>query len=319
MSKKLIKNLSLTVLGAAVGTAGICFSVNEILFNRKLKPDDKISRKIAGTNADHLQDFLKNNLEWVEKYGYETHYIYSNRGEKLTGYLMKTRTPSDYYTFCAHGYRSYGKKEFCGVAQYYLDKGFNVFFPDHIASGESEGTHCTFGYYEKEDCIKWLEYLNTLYGNNIKILLHGVSMGSATVCMMSEKENLPKNVKAIVADCGFSKAVDLFSHKTKDVVGICPKSLMKLGGEICKKQLGFRYTEISPVDSVKNAKVPILFIHGKLDALVPCSMVYELYDACTSEKALLIIDDADHAQSYFKDKEKYCRVLSEFLNKYYFE
>ncbi len=317
MSKNPLKKLTLTALGLGAGAVGVCVAVNEFLFNRKLKPDDSLSRKIAGTNADHLQDFLENNLKWVEDYGYETHYIYSNRGEKLTGYLLKTKEPSKYYTFCAHGYRSYGKKEFCGVAQYYLEKGINVFFPDHVASGDSEGTHCTFGYYEKEDCIKWLNYLNTLYGEDINILLHGVSMGSATVCMMSAHKNLPENVKAIVADCGFSKAVDLFTYKTQDVTGIKAKHLMKLSNEICKKQLGFRYTEIEPVESVKNAKVPILFIHGEKDALVPCNMVYELYDACTSEKELLVIEDADHAQSYFKAPEKYCETMNNFLNKYY--
>ncbi len=147
MSKKLLKKLTLTALGLGAGAVGVCVAVNEALFNRKLKPNEKFSRKISGTNADHLQDFLENNLNWVEDYGYENHYIYSNRGEKLTGYLLKTKEPSNYYVFCAHGYRSYGKKEFCGVAQYYLEKGINVFFPDHIASGESEGTHCTFGYY----------------------------------------------------------------------------------------------------------------------------------------------------------------------------
>ncbi len=318
MNKKILKKLSIATISLGAGAVGACVAVNEFLFNRKLKPDDSLSRKIAGTNADHLQDFLQNNLKWVEDYGYETHCIYSNRGEKLTGYLLKTKEPSKYYAFCAHGYRSYGKKEFCGVAQYYLDKGINVFFPDHIASGESEGTHCTFGYYEKEDCIKWLKYLNTLYGEDTEILLHGVSMGSATVCMMSERVDLPDNVKCIVADCGFSKAVDLFTYKTKDVTGLQAKRLMKLSNEICKKQLGFRYTEIEPVESVKNARVPILFIHGKLDALVPCSMAYELFDACGNEKELLIIEDADHAQSYFKHRDKYTSVLGGFLDKYFF-
>ncbi len=143
-------------------------------------------------------------------------------------------------------------------------------------------------------------------------------MGSATVCMMSAHDGLPQNVKAVVADCGFSRAVDLFLYKTKDVTGICPKQLMKLSNKICKKQLGFKYTEISPVDSVKIAKVPIFFIHGKNDALVPCDMVYELYDACSSEKELLVIEDADHAQSYFKAPEKYRETMDNFLNKYYF-
>ncbi len=314
--KKLTKLAFISAGAVAVGYSMCCLT-SELLFNRKMKPSDELSRKIAGTNADHLQSFLEDNLKWLEDYGYETHCITSDRGENLVGYLLRPEKPSDKYIFCAHGYRSYGKKEFCGVAQHYIKKGYNVFFPDHVASGESEGKYCTFGYYEKNDCIKWLQYMLDCFGEDIVIYLHGVSMGSATVCMMSEMDELPENVKAIVADCGFSSATELYSYKAQEVANIKGKNTLKLVSKINKKRLGFYFEEIEPVKSVKNAKVPILFIHGALDALVPCHMAYELYDACGNEgKELLIIEDADHAQSYFKNRGKFTSALDRFLEKH---
>lgn len=304
---------SLAVSATAVyGTLTLC---DELLFNKKLIPPTDISRKISGCDAEHLGEFLEKNLEWVENYGYERHFIISDRGERLVGYLLRAENDSKTYAFCAHGYRSNGKKEFCGVAQYYLSRGINVFFPDHIASGESEGTHCTFGFYEKDDCMKWLNYLNETFGEDIKIFLHGVSMGSATVCMMSESEALPKNVKAIVSDCGYSTALSLFEYKLK-AMGIQMNPLVKAVNVASKINHGVDLESLKPVESVKKAKLPMFFIHGRKDKLVPCYMGEQLYITCGSEdKELMIIEDADHAQAFFKDRETYEKRLGAFLDR----
>ena len=42
-------------------------------------------------------------------------------------------------------------------------------------------------------------------------------------------------------------------------------------------------------------------------------MTYENYDACASSKSLLIVPGADHAMSYYVDKESYERALKEFF------
>ncbi len=306
--------------GLAAGTVcaascyGLCCLIDELLFNRNMVPSPEISQKISGCDNSHHGDFLKNNLEWVENYGYEKHYIISDRGQKLTGYLMKAEEESKKYVFAAHGYRSYGKKEFSGVAQYYLKNGFNVFFPDHVASGESEGTHCTFGHYETMDCLKWLSYLKDNFGSDIEIILHGVSMGAATVMMMSAEKSLPENVKATVADCGFSTAEELFEFKLK-ALGVPQKSLIKAVNTVNKRRLGFDFYSLRPIDSVRSASVPMMFIHGDKDALVPSYMATQLYESCGSEKKeILIVEGADHAQSFMTGGEGYIKALGTFLS-----
>lgn len=314
MNKTVIKIFSATV-GVAAVAYGTLTLIDELLFNRKMELPTGISRKISGCDASHLESFLENNLRWVEEYGYERHFLISDRGERLIGYLLKAENDSKTYAFCAHGYRSYGKKEFAAVAQYYLSRGINVFFPDHIASGESEGTHCTFGYHEKEDCMKWLYYLNETFGDDIKILLHGVSMGSATVCMMSERADLPKNVKAIISDCGYTTALKLFEFKTA-AMGVKATSLIKAVNAVSKINHGVDLSKLEPVESVKKAILPMFFIHGRADGLVPCYMGEHLYLACGSEdKELMIIEDADHAQAYFKDAETYKARVGAFIDR----
>ena len=308
--------LILGAVGVATAGYGVCTLIDELLFNKNMILPDSVGAKVSGCDMSHLKELLTNNLKWVEDYGYEKHYIMSDRGEGLVGYLMRPEKPSNIYVFGAHGYRSYGKKEFCGFAQYYLSRGINIFFPDHIASGESEGTHCTFGYYEREDCMKWLRYMTDHFGEDIKIILHGVSMGSATVCMMSGRNNLPENVKFTVADCGFTTAEELFSFKM-DALKIPDIGLMKGVNLANKINHGFEFGDIKPVDSVQNARVPMLFVHGKEDNLVPSYMAQILYDNCsTPKKDILIVEGADHAQAHVHGKEEYEKKIDEFIEKY---
>lgn len=308
--------LGLTVATAATAATayGACCLIDELLFNRNMVLPDSVGKKISGCDSSHLGDFLQNNLKWLEDYGYEKHYIISDSGYKLVGYLFKAKKESDVYLFGAHGYRSYGKKEFSGVAQYYLNKGINVFLVDHVASGESEGVRCTFGYHEVRDCMKWLGYMKDNFGKDIKIILHGVSMGCAAVTMMAGREDLPENVKLIVADCGFTTAKALFDFKLRDL-GVPPKNLINAVDIAHRRIQGCSFDDLTPVKSVKNAKVPMLFIHGAEDNLVPCYMVKELYDACTSEnKDILIVEGADHAQSYKVDKEAFEDKLNKMID-----
>lgn len=312
--KKLIKVTSALAGITAAAAYGVFTLFDEVLFNRSLTPPEGVGQKISGCDNSHLGEFLQNNLKWIEEYGYERHFMYSDRGERLTGYLMKAEKESDIYLFGVHGYRSTGKREFSKFVQYYLNKGINVFLVDHIASGESEGNFCTFGYYEKEDCMKWLSYMTENFGKDIRIILHGVSMGSATVCMMSGREDLPENVKMIVADCGFNRATDFFRFKGKDMGVKKPDGAVKFLDFVNKTNRGFSFEDIRPFDEVKKAKVPMLFAHGKEDKLVPVYMCCELYSVCGSEyKDIVLVDGADHAQAFIKGAEEYQAKLDKMM------
>ena len=68
--------------------------------------------------------------------------------------------------------------------------------------------------------------------------------------------------------------------------------------------------------AVAQSTVPILFIHGSADDFVPCSMSRENYDACASEKELLVIPGATHAMSYYYDTPAYTKAVTDFLKKH---
>lgn len=313
-----MKKLTKAALGtAAVGAAGAWGLLNildRLLVDKNWTVPQSLSDKISGMDGSALDDLLNENLNWLENWGYEKFHMLSCTGHSLTGYLMKAKEPSDAYVFCSHGYRSSGKNEFCGIAQYYLQKGFNVFLVDHVASGESGGKNIGFGYFESKDCLKWLDMLTSTFGENIKIILHGISMGAATVMLMSGDDELPENVKMIVSDCGYTSAWDEFEHKAKDLK--IPHPVLTVVNEINKVTAGYDFKDTNALDSVKKAKVPMLFVHGSADDFVPTKMVYEVYDACGSEiKDLLVVEGADHAHSFVVGKDEYEKKLDEFIGK----
>ena len=75
----------------------------------------------------------------------------------------------------------------------------------------------------------------------------------------------------------------------------------------------FNIDSASPIESVKSAKVPIIFIHGESDTFVPCNMSKKLYDACSNRKHLTIVKNAEHGISYLFDPVLYVTELESFF------
>ena len=80
---------------------------------------------------------------------------------------------------------------------------------------------------------------------------------------------------------------------------------------------GYSFTEASALEQVKKAKVPMLFIHGEKDNFVRTEMVYPLYEACPTEKQLLVVEGAGHAVSYRYAPKLYFDTVFAFLDRFF--
>lgn len=316
---------TIAFLGTAAALGGAVYGLSDALFKaliaREFKVPKAVSKFITEKEDSKGENFLekkyKECMQYINDYGFERHYITSNRGQKLCGYLMRPEKPSDVYVFGSHGYRSDGKGEWCYFAKFYVEEmGYNFFFVDHQSHGESEGDYIGFASHEHKDCLKWLTYLNDNFGKDIKIILHGISMGSATVMLMTGNEDLPENVKFTIADCGYTSAMGEFNYKI-DSLKLPFRPIIPVVSAINHKKAGYDFQkDTDALSAVKKARVPVLFIHGDKDLFVPTYMVYELYDACTSEKELFVVEGADHAKSYHINKEGYEAQIKAMVENY---
>lgn len=218
-----------------------------------------------------------------------------------------------------HGYRSSAARDSAGGFKIAKARGCNILLADQRAHGDSEGRTITMGIKERYDCLDWTNYVVNRFGKETKILLVGLSMGASTVLMASELD-LPENVRGIIADCGYSDVKEILTRvggrlKLPFHLKLPSKiaySLSRMGAKVFGK---FDPEEASPKKALKNCKIPVLIIHGEKDRLVPVYMGHDNYNACQSEKELLIIPDANHGMSYYVDTEKYTKKVAAFINK----
>lgn len=133
---------------------------------------------------------------------------------------------------------------------------------------------------------------------------------------MASGLELPKQVKAIVSDCAFTSAYEVFQSVLKTMYHLPSFPLMNIANWMSKREAGYGLDECNARREVAKAQVPILFIHGDADTFVPCSFVYQLYGACRSEKKLVIIPGASHAEAYYKDTEAYKNAVRSFITSF---
>lgn len=311
MSKRLI-------VGGAVCFAATEAVIASYLLKRTLvrgRADVERTKKMSGTNWVKYIPEIKKKRDWLVKEEHEDVYIKSNDNLKLHGTLFP-RKKSKKIVICLHGYSSNGGiSDYTAISKFYLNKNFNMLMIDARAHGGSEGKYIGFGCLDRYDLLNWINHSIKLLGNDCEILLHGTSMGGATVLMASGL-NLPSNVKGIISDCAFTSAWEVFSDVLKNMYHVPPYPIINIASRMSKRIAGYSLNECNAAEEVKKAKIPILFVHGDNDTFVPCRMSEEIYKNCISPKSIFIVKDAGHAESYYKDTETYERKVQEFIEKY---
>lgn len=134
-------------------------------------------------------------------------------------YILAPR-PTDRVALLVHGYEDNGMG-MMHIASIYHHMGFNLLLPDLHAHGRSEGEAVQMGWLDRLDVMRWMEVANSRFGRggNTRMVLHGVSMGAATVMCVSG-ETLPSYVKCFVEDCGYTSAWDEFEGELHDRFGL---------------------------------------------------------------------------------------------------
>lgn len=210
-----------------------------------------------------------------------------------------------------HGYRGSAERDLSGGVQRCFALGRNILLVDQRTSCGSEGNVITFGVNEHKDCLAWIDFAIKQFGQDVKLVLTGISMGASTVLMAAGKE-LPPNVVGVLADCGFSSAKKIIKKCAEDIH--VPANLVypfiKLGAKLFGH---FDLEEYTPLEAMKTCKVPVIFFHGETDDFVPCDMSRELYAACRSPKRLVTVPDAGHGLVYVVDNDGYFKAVCEFF------
>lgn len=229
------------------------------------------------------------------------------------------RLTAKYYEFAPgapielmfHGYRGSAQRDLSGGVQRCFQIRRSAFLVDQRCSSTSEGKTITFGIREHQDCLDWVDFMVEHFGPDVKIILTGVSMGAATVLMAAGKP-LPPNVIGVLADCGYTSAREIIqevARRLKLPAKMC-YPFVRLGARLYG---GFDPDSYSPLEAVKNCKVPVIFYHGDTDDFVPWDMSRRNYEACASKKLLITVPGAGHGLCFPVDPDGYLKALEDFF------
>ena len=245
--------------------------------------------------------------ERLRTYASEPMEIRSERGERLRGWYIPLGGEGRRIAFIVHGYRSEHAETAGLYLDYYASRGFDLFCCDHTAHGESEGRLIGFDAFECADCLRWIDALCDRFGDDVRIVLHGFSMGAATVLKMSSR--CPEQVRFLVADCGYASG----EEQLRASLGPLYPVMRALNRLIAGYDL--RETDVRP--SLASADKPILFVHGRADPTVAFSNSEELYASYQGPKDCLFVDGARHVESMYVDPAGYAQKLDAMIEAYF--
>ncbi len=308
--------LKKAMLGAGL-LAAVCGGEIAYFYGRTMKrgrAKTERTMKMAGTDWNQYMPLIEGRKEAMMERPHNDVWQTSFDGLKLhaTYFPAQDQQGRQKLVICFHGYTSQGMSDYIGLSDYYQKRGFAMLLPDARAHGASEGEYIGFGCLDRQDALGWVRWAVEELGEETEILLHGTSMGAATLLMLSGL-SLPEQVKGIVSDCGFTSPKEVFTHVLHSMYHLPAFPLIPGADLVNRKLAGYGMDECNAKREVEKAEVPILFIHGGNDTFVPCSMCDEIYEHCGSKKRKLIIEGAAHAESYYKDMESYEEALTEFI------
>jgi len=208
------------------------------------------------------------------------------------------------FTYCLLGGIKY--------ASIFHSLGFDCVLYDHRNHGLSDRALTTMGICEARDLSAVCDWAQERFGADAILGTHGESMGAATV--MLHAAQYPTLAFAI-EDCGYSdlKAELRFALTHRFHLPWFP--VLAFASLFSRLRGGVFYGIVMPKRALKRCEsLPVLFLHGDADELVPFSMMKENFDAKPGKKQLHAFPGASHAGCYHADPTAYATYVTEFLS-----
>ena len=311
MAEKKNKHTVLKVVGAtaAAGTAayaGFGYYVFRNAFDLQ-----KSGLYTAKTGIKRIASGVSEKNEWFAHSARDDDFIDSYDGLKLHALRITNSPDSHKWMIIQHGIGSY-----CGGMldqMYEADlRDFNILAPDARGCGMSEGRYTGLGWNEHYDLISWINYLLNI-DPEAAICLYGINTGAAAV-MNATGDYLPSNVKCAVEDGGFSGIREIVMYGIRKYAKVDGKIFMPGIDLYVKNILHFSMNDVDTVRQLRQSSTPTIFIHGADDEIIPTSMVFDCYYACSAEKEIYTSEGAGFNEAC--QHPEYYKKMFAFINNF---
>lgn len=313
------------IVGTAIGCLlvacgfiiGLMFLLGYVTFRnlfvrRKEKtPEEHPLHSVLCPNSSAYAEKLAAAMKELEKQPFEWVSAESEDGLKLSARYYKA-AGAKRTVICMHGYASNAVRDFAMITPYYFEKGYNVLLATERAHGESEGHYTGLGVLEAKDIKVWVSEIAKI-APETEIFIHGVSIGAVAAALASAA-SLPGNVKGMIVDSAFTRIWDIMCFQIRELYKLTPFPILQIAELFARRFMKIGFHRERTIDAVKQAEVPILFIHGENDRVAPVYMGEALYNACTAPKAKFFVENAGYAEGMMTATEKYIAAVDAFMN-----
>jgi uncharacterized protein len=191
--------------------------------------------------------------------------------------------------------RNKGDYNYLARVSAFRQLGFSVLMIDYRGYGLSKGDFPNELQVYEDSQAAW-EYLrNVLQIAPEQIFIYGESLGGAIALDLAIRH---PEAEGLIMQSSFTSMAEVVKHRA--FLQIFPINFL----------LSERFDSLS---KIKSLKIPVLFLHGKSDSVVPSKMSEHLYDETSGSKQLFVISDADHVRIYQPGEQSYLKALQRFV------
>ncbi|BAY87227.1 hypothetical protein NIES267_67460 [Calothrix parasitica NIES-267] len=239
--------------------------------------------------------------------------IANSKNEYLSGWWFDSPNPGEKIELIANEpakILSYPKTilYFCGAGgnkSYYnslarikamRQLGFSVLVVDYRGFGESKGQqHPNESQIYQDSQTAWNYLINERRILAKDIVIYGESLGGAVAIDLAVKH---PQAGGLIVQSSFTSMAEIV--KQQNWLGLFPIDLL----------LTQRFNSIV---KVKKLQVPVLFIHGTADNIVPSYMSHKLYNSAPEPKQLFTVPQAGHFRIYKPGDDSYLGAINQFI------
>lgn len=231
---------------------------------------------------------------------------------RLRGWYFKNPKRKKCGVVLLHGH----KRTRYGVLKYaplFWKQGCSLFMYDARHHGESAGEYGTYGFYEKSDLERAIEFFSEISTvPEEKIGIFGASFGAATALQYAEGRN---DFAFVIADSPYMDMRSIVEKRAVDLYSPLILFLSPIALSIAEIRADFLVDEVSPKKAAKYIFQPVLLIHSNSDEITPVSHSEEIFQNLKSNRKQLFITDwgASHCKSIDTRYKEYESIVNSFL------
>lgn len=241
---------------------------------------------------------------------YEEVQLTTSDGLELAAWYVPHSQPRGAIIFC-HGHGG-NRQHVLNLLPVMHELGLAVLAFDFRGQGESPGHTLTFGAREVADVVAAEAFLAQRHPD-LPLFFSGVSYGGGVGL-----QALPhlKHVQAAWIDSGFARLTDIAENHFAIFPAPARRGLIHFYSAVLWCDCGFWGPDVSPVDRLKDIRIPIHFTHGTADTLIPFVQAQEMYDAYAGPKQCYWMEGATHFKRSAEISAEYLRRFRGFIQEH---